>query len=314
MGMKRLFTILLVLCLALCGCEAGNSTPTVPNNPGQSGGEQAADPTSGQSADPTRPISAEPIEVDGAALCVTVTINPKFELYLDLFNKILEVKAQNEDAQKLLAELQLVGKPYSEGITLILAEAQRQGFLQNRAKLSIGTKELVEGGWNHRSETMLLEPIEAYKSASGLAVSCELYPAGKPHAEIFSIHTNKRDGYREEICYDVTNRHILTRMYFDDGSYWETDWVQKTSYYWNADGSYSYENWKDGLSSGYTIYPDGTVDRVMRTVDNLGNRTDWELFLYADGSSRENFYDRSGNLIKSIDTYPDGSSEYHSYD
>lgn len=278
------------------------------------GGRQPGNPTSGQYPEPTRPAGAEPIEVDGAALCVTVTMNAKFELYLDLFNEILDGKAQNEAAQNLLADLQIVGKPYSEGITLILSEAQQQGFLQNRAKLSIGTKELVEGGWNHRSEATLLDPIEAYKSSSGLALSCEFYPAEKPLDEITYVHTNKRDGYREEICYDVTDRHILTRRYFDDGSYWETDWVHKTSYYWNADGSYAYEDWADGFSNSYTIHPDGTVDREMRTVDDLGNRTDWELFLYADGSSWENFYDKRGNLTKSISTYADGSSSESFYE
>ena len=297
--MKRYLAVILVLALLLCGCNGGVDVPTRPAHTEQT-------PTlNGENFQPTRP-DVESVDLDAPAITVSVFINPMFELTLSYTNEILAVNAQNEDAENLLAGMALVGQHYGDGMSAILKEARAQGFLKNSTRVYITAQAVAEGAWTEATQSIVMKPIDRFQEAAGITLTCEFTPAGRTLPEITATHTNKRGDYDEVICYDSANRHVLTKLVYKNGDYSERYWLTGIEVFWGADGTYRYSSQTDGIETGFTEYPDGTRDTWMRAVDDLGNRTNWELYVYADGSTHEAFYGNAGETIWSTHTSADG--------
>ena len=153
--MKRYIALLLMLALLLCGCNV-DSSPS--ENPATEPGELV------------RP-DVKVMAFDAPALVVRVTVNPDLELALNHANVILEAKPLNEDAETLLAELDVEGQPYNSGIVTILEEAKNQGFLTDSAKVSISVREEDGGGWTSASQILLNTPVENFRAGTGMSFS-----------------------------------------------------------------------------------------------------------------------------------------------
>lgn len=113
--MKRLIALLLAVFLLLCGCAAGNEPKALKE---QGEGKRT-----------------ESIAV------VKITINPEFELYLDLDLCVSKVRCLNEDAVTALAatEATVIGMPYHEAMTLLLDGVDQAGFLTQGAVVKLET-------------------------------------------------------------------------------------------------------------------------------------------------------------------------------
>lgn len=312
--MKRLFAILLVLCLILCRCEVGGNTPTKPNTPGQSGGEQTNDPTSGQSGEPTRPAEVEMVDFNAPALNVKITINPELELTLSRTNEILDVKALNADAESLLASLDLVGQLYERGIVTILEEAKEQKYLKDVSKVTITAEELSDGAWTIITGELLTKPIEDYQQHSGIVFSCRLTPAGESLDidELKVIETSRNGDVFVTVYGDAAGNAQMMIYESDDGTRQEVYMISDTEeigIHYYPDGSYRYGH-NDGLvDQGYWIYPDGsgfTYVGYMELVDGL-LQTVWYQRIYFDGSAEEYFYEDS-EFARTIFTDADGTT------
>lgn len=64
-----------------------------------------------------------------AVALVSVDINPRLELSIDSQGHVIKSQAQNDDAQGLLTQINLPGKPINEAINQIITQAVKQKFL-----------------------------------------------------------------------------------------------------------------------------------------------------------------------------------------
>lgn len=310
-GMKRLITIVLVLCLVLCGCDAFGGGATEPNAPGQSGGA----PT-----EPTRPAEVEMVDYNAPALKVKITINPELELTLSRTNEILEVKALNADAETLLAGMELVGQSYDSGIATILEEAKEQEYLKDLSKVTIAVEELSEGAWTIATEEQLKKPVEDYQQNSGVIFSCRLNPAGESLDidGLMVIDTSCTTGVSVTVYGDASGNAKMMVYENDDGTRTENYIISDTEEIWinyYPDGSYQY-SYCDGLvTQGYLEYPDGsgfTFVEYRELTDGL-TQPIWYQKSYFDGSAEEYFYENS-EWVRIVYTNADGSTQEEFYE
>lgn len=60
---------------------------------------------------------------------VTVDINPSIELEMNIFNRVIDAKAMNEDAKPILNDLQLSGCDINTAAQMIVGELMKDGYL-----------------------------------------------------------------------------------------------------------------------------------------------------------------------------------------
>ena len=295
--MKRFLAVLLLLTLLLCGCDAEPSTPSTPTNP-----------ETGELARPDIKV----VDFDAPALVIRVTINPDIELTLNQSNMILEAKPLNEDGSALLAELDLVGEPYSSGIVTILEEARKQEFLTNNTKVSISTREETEDAWTPASQILLADPVEDFQKDSGLRFICEVYPSGAviDLNKLQLQDTEETDEYVREIYGDYSGLGRMAKYFYYDGSYAEEfypDGYNIISIVYSANGSYTYLEIKDNIANSYTVYPDGSQYIHNYQLDGEGNKL-WEQYTGSDGLIYEGYYFYEGDrLIRTVTVDPYGN-------
>ena len=115
--MKRWLLYLTLMAFLLIGCQS----PSVNSTTAPSASTEA-----------TTEASAESFE-SGLAIkpaIITITINPKWEIYLNQDALISEAITLNEDAQDLLLDTNIVGMPLGDGLTLLFDQAQSKGYLE----------------------------------------------------------------------------------------------------------------------------------------------------------------------------------------
>ena len=67
----------------------------------------------------------------------TIDINPSISMEADSAGIILSVDAQNEDAQALLADLDLVGMPFLDAFRCIVRAAETEGYLKDNGHVLV---------------------------------------------------------------------------------------------------------------------------------------------------------------------------------
>lgn len=106
------------------------------------------------------PITAE-------ASYYTIDINPSISVKTDAEGVILSVKAQNSDAETLLADLNLTGMPFIDALRCVVEAAEEQGYLKDNghvlvahfgssAQVSEGQVEAAVSGSTRRHVNVLL--------------------------------------------------------------------------------------------------------------------------------------------------------------
>ena len=117
--MKKLIALLLAVFMLLSGCAAGTTTIK----------EEKALTELGEG------------KREESMAVVNVTINPEFELYLDIDFNVTKVRCLNEDAVTALEAVQtdLVGNNYGAAMFSILDAATQAGFLAPDAQVKIET-------------------------------------------------------------------------------------------------------------------------------------------------------------------------------
>lgn len=299
--MKRLFAILLVLCLILCGCDAGNNTPTQPNTPGQS-------------AEPTRPTDVEMVDYEARALTVKISINPEFSLGLTRDNEIVSAEALNADAEKLLEGLDLVGQFYDLGIKQILTEAENQGFLKQGAEVTFSVQESAPGAVTMATLDILTIPVKNYREDLRVDLEYE-YGVNNIVIDFDKLKVDRTesnsgpywfDNYTVTVYKDILGNHRMSDFVYEDGThqviYFDDEERIVTIRY--ADGSFRYEHWAGDNCTGYSLDTEGKRSTFM-TVGN------WELFIEYDGTTTETFYEgaqANRHRVRSVTTYLDGST------
>ena len=313
--MKRLLAALLVLCLMmLCGCSFGASGE--PSQPGKQNGPHV--PIDPERLEELRPAGI--LRPDEPALKLTISINPELELTLSSSYMILDAKALNEDAEALLAEINVVGQPYEDGIVAILDQAKEEDYLKKDITVNISVEEIADGGQSVVTKEILNKPITDYQQTSGVSFKCQVKTSGgafNPNSLILASETDMGDGQLLQEYVDssgVVRKHVqlypdgtVVTQYFPKGL---TDPLKMTYTCTKEfpDGTYEYFTEDVGKTNGYIVYPNGS--RQTYIIHQKPTAGDWlsiySYYAYSDGSTSESFYDGKGNWYYSISTYPDG--------
>lgn len=314
--MKRLLVALLVLCLiTLCGCSFDASGE--PSQPGKQNSPHV--PIDPERLEELRPAGI--LRPDEPALKLTISINPELELTLSSSYMILDAKALNEDAEALLAEINVVGQPYEDAIVAILDHAKEKDYLKQDITVNVSVEEIADGGQSVVTKEILNKPITDYQQTSGVDFNCQVKTSGdafNPNSLILASETDMGDGQILQEYQDssgVVRKHVqlypdgtVVTQYFPKGL---TDPLKMTYTCTKEfpDGTYEYFTEDAGKTNGYIVYPNGS--RQTYIIHQKPTAGDWlsiySYYAYSDGSTSESFYDGKGNWYYSISTYPDGS-------
>ena len=138
--MKKKLTVLLLLSLAILMCACSSSAKGKNNSeelPTKSGAEKG-DEKGSEKGDETKENNGKTPDENGneteenygpKSILYNMKINPEFEIAADDNLVVIEVVAKNEDAEKVLASVNVVGLGVNEAFGALADEAKTQGFL-----------------------------------------------------------------------------------------------------------------------------------------------------------------------------------------
>lgn len=323
--MKRIISIIMVICMLLCGCAAGtsNKEPKALSELGEGKREESV-------------------------AIVKVTINPEFELYLDGALCITKVRCLNEDAVTAFETMQTGGASvislrYEEAMPVILDGIASAGFLnENTDKIQVNITllmEFPEAEMAAMSE-MFSAPVTYYTTehelnAEVLAPAPVLADDAKKVAWAGQA-PNANDGQNNGAVMGTPSSELAFTIYENDAvigegiRYFDENGIlyKETSSYKNGTTQevLYYENGK--LKSDITNRPDGSIEQHFRedgtqsyyledTAEKYfemafypnGNRES-ETFKQGETSITSTFYE-NGNMKSSICDGPDGYFEWH---
>ena len=307
--MKKLIALLLAVFMLLSGCAAGTTTIK----------EEKALSELGES------------KREESMAVVNVTINPEFELYLDIDFNVTKVRCLNEDAVTTLEAVQtdLVGNNYGAAMFSILDAATQAGFLAPDAQVKIETTlhtPMAEQDLEYMAQSMA-NPVKVFSENNGLSLAVESVTptvdekaveafmkayedqiANQPSGNQSAGHQSDKlsgsytgniideKGNRigtAEYYYDENGNLLNQTLNFDDGT------SSYSAYEYDANGTLIKEEsvHSDGSSNVYTYFPNGSIET--------------SLWIASDGYTVTETYYESGTLKSSISDYDGNHSEYH---
>jgi len=334
--MKRMFALMLAAVMLLCGCSAATGSPEdtrfgelFSNIFDKSGNALKKE------AEPLLELGKG--EKHNSLMILKVTVNPEFELYVDMEGCVSRVRCLNEDAAAAFQNMtdqgiHVIGKAYSDAMKIILENLTVTGFLTaETGRIRIETTVHVEMPEDELAAltTILAEPVEEYSAENDLAVTVEA-PVPEVDTDV-EVELPEYDEFKgepnSERTLDIVDQSgnqvgIHTEYYNENG-------IKYKDEYRNFDGSYQiYEYAPNGCKTRFEMlttegfyqechfneyeieisradkYPDGTRREV--SYHENGNPS-IEIYSNSDGTGSETHYDKSGTTIcsKSIDA--DGS-------
>lgn len=138
--MKKIISVILVLCFALTLASCGKSENPSPA-PDETGTQAAAD-------------FVKPEEYSSVLL---VSIDSQFKLYLDEDGKVLAIEAVNEDAEAIKDNISFENESYETVVKNIVTEANKKGFVDEDATVSL---EIVESKETNEAKSEILSKAE----------------------------------------------------------------------------------------------------------------------------------------------------------
>ena len=305
--MKRILsaTLILFLLSGLCAC---NSKPSAEQTqPPEQNSQQA---TTGQD-----PEQAESSKGPDYALMLQVTINPEFTLYLDKEMNILSAEAGNADAEKLFAQADVSGKSYSEGMAALLDEAFTQGYLKDNTTISV----TIAAAWGATVDyPALCAPVSQFDQEQEITteLSVNLLPEDVPEEDkieingqtlyiqqipvmdeneeigILTVYSYKKSLFsRDPLKYAV--KSVYQGHNGDYGVTYYADGIIFKELYTNADGTYRFSEYENGIPVTLNYKDENGIDIAMTYYSDGTKRT--VSTRHADGDYQNEFYYENGN-------------------
>lgn len=281
--MKRIISILTLIALLLCGCAATSSVkePKALSELGEGN-------------------RAESVAI------VTLTINPEFELYLDINMCVSKIRCLNEDAVTALEAVQtnLIGNNYGSAMFSILDAAAQTGFLVPEAQIKIETTlhtPMAEQDLEYMAQSMA-NPVEAYNENNGLNLSVEAVTptVDEKAVEAFMKYFETNQPTADQ-SFVVNGNEASGNLYDENGT--------KIGTFLEVYDVYGPEG---HLLKLECFYDDGTYSCDTFEYDANGNKTKWESST-SDGWSMVETYFTNGNIKSSTTTMQDGSISTDTY-
>ncbi|MBQ8868637.1 MAG: hypothetical protein IJ027_02840 [Oscillospiraceae bacterium] len=117
---------------------------------------------------------------EGYASVLLVTINPKFELYLDANSSVMAINALNDDAQSFKAEIDLSAPALDAVIEKILTAANQKGFVNaDKPEISFEVSEVKVAGID-KANILDKATSAANKAADALKLGVTVNTSSQP--------------------------------------------------------------------------------------------------------------------------------------
>jgi len=265
--------------------------------------------------------SDEALDAPTYAMILHFTINPVFHIYLDKEQTILSVEAENEDAEVLFAQLDVVGQPYAEAITHILDTAYTQGYLKDGAQISV---EIASPQPSDASIAFIDSPISKFELEHGITTdtNINLLPDPNQKSDSVVIDGQKYSVFTEPLYGGSSGEQVGTYISYTAkglfSNFKSTGYSRKEiQQFFNGDTTITYYRNEKPLRV-LTTYANGGVYDVSyhsngeyaSYYSSLSNG-DFDYFVNAeDGTSLESESLQDGNYM-SWKLHDDGS--VHSY-
>lgn len=323
--------------MLLCGCSAATDSPEDSQEGLGIGGffSNILDNAFAKEEEPLLELGKG--EKHTSLMVLRITVNPEFELYVDMDGCVSRVRCLNEDAVTVFQSMtdqgiHVIGQDYPNAMKVILENLTDTGFLTSETKqIQIETTVHIELPEEDLAAlaTTLAEPVEEYSAENDLAVTVE---ASVPEIDTdVEVELPEYDEFKGEPNSERTldmvdqsgNQIGIHTQYYDENG------IKYKDEYNNFDGSYQiYEYAPNGYKTRFEMlttdgfyqechfneyeieisrtdeYPDGT--RREASYHENGNLS-IEVYSNSDGTGSETHYDKSGatTYFKSVDT--DGS-------
>ncbi len=130
---------------------------------------------------------------EGYAAVLLVTINPKFELYLDAKNEVMAINAVNDDAKSFKDEIDLSAPALDAVIDEILSAANKKGFVNaDKPEISFEVSEVKVAGISE-SDILSKATSAANKAADALKLGVTVNTSSQATADTESQNTLSAD-------------------------------------------------------------------------------------------------------------------------
>lgn len=308
--MKQLFAILMI-CLILCGCSntAGELLSPV--------GETQSDPTEAA----VIPLLPEDVYTENTAMAVKFEMGAEFEMLLNPYYAVLEVRGLNEAGEALLSSIEPTGS-YRNAMETILCEANSQSLLKKETLITITPTEVTDDAWHVGCHNILTWPIENYVKTLAKTATFQIYAPGRYFDDstypLQNTFTRNDGDHTTTLCYPPSPSLPQDMEYwiYDNGDYEEyyfpRDTGETLSCKYCVNGNFSFSRYSPTVYSSYTLTPDGSVWGNSGLRDDAGN--DLRITeLYEDGSYYD-FYYENGNVVKQISIDPNGVRSESTFD
>lgn len=320
--MKKRMALLLAVIMLLCGCSVAGSPEGTRDAKKEGSGIGGFFSNIVDIIGEALEKEEEPLLELGAGekhesmIILKITVNPEFELYLDMDSCVSRVRCLNEDAVTAFGTMtnngvNVIGQFYNDAMKMILENLSITGFLTAETEqVKIETTvhaELPEEDLAALA-SVLAEPVEEYSADNNLAVTVET-PMPEVDTEV-EVELPEDDRIQrkpnEVITYEEYDErhylgpHITYTKYYDENGYLSKyQAYSDTGCYWIQE----YDP-NGNMMRRETLGQDGTLGEEL--YDEAGRITKM-VRNYADGSRYEESYHDNGNIATSISTNPDGS-------
>ncbi len=137
--MKKIISVVLVLCFALTLASCGKTETPPPEEKG------------------TEKLAASFIKPEEYSSVLLVNIDSQFKLYLDKDGTVLAVEAVNEDAETIKDNISFENENYETVVKNIVTEANKKGLVDEDATVSF---EIVESNETNEAKSEILSKAE----------------------------------------------------------------------------------------------------------------------------------------------------------
>lgn len=302
------FFLALALCLALAACSAPDQSTDGDSVQGTTVSKDAQ--MSSETLSAPKPALSElgDGKREDAVLILLVTINPEFELYMDVNNEITAVRCLNEDAEKLFAGKDILGMEVSKGLKEAMTEAQNQGFLKETAA-TVTIAATVQNGldWSEDLSEALASCVADFAQSAELPkLTSNVVPPEITDTDGFVdelLTEQQSEDFSQGPVWDLNGNEIgIVKTYGDD----EGNVIKKVYEYNN--GSTTTQNYSNGVIASERIIWDFFVSDT--TYNEAGNPVH-SVTCYNDGVTEEIQYYENGSVKLKTIKGTDHSEEEH---
>lgn len=305
--MKKMIALLLAAIMLLCGCSAAGSPEGTQGAEKTGGGVGAffsniVDNIGGALEKEEKPLlELGKGQKHESLMVLKITVNPEFELYLDMDSCVSRVRCLNEDAVTAFQnmtnnQINVIGLAYADAMELILAGISSAGFLTAETEqIQIETTVHIELPEEDLAAlaSALAEPVEEYSAENSFTLTVEA-----PIPEVDTEAALEMPEYNIEKGEPNSEKTFECERSGENGTYTGT----MTVYY--DENGIRYKRVEE--------YTDGFY-HIEEYESNGG--TTYRKYGTASGNSTEHFYDENGNETKRIFYTVGGScSEYTFHD